>query len=63
MYFCQVRKSSFFCRFGEKFKGEKIDYFFLTHNNATESPLKMMKNVFYFILKAHSVLNIFKFLS
>ena len=29
----------------------------------TESPLKMMKNAFYFILKAIFVLNIFKFLS
>ena len=29
----------------------------------TESPLKMMKNVFYFYLKALFVLNIFKFLS
>ena len=28
-----------------------------------ESPLKMMKNNFYFILKAHLVLKIFKFLS
>ena len=28
-----------------------------------ESPLKMMKNVFYFILKALFVLKIFKFLS
>ena len=30
---------------------------------ATESPLKMMKNTFYFILKALFVLKIFKFLS
>ena len=30
---------------------------------ATESPLKMMKNVFYFISKALFVLKIFKFLS
>ena len=30
---------------------------------ATESPLKMMKNTFYSILKALFVLNIFKFLS
>ena len=30
---------------------------------ATGSPLKMMKNVFYFILKALFVLKIFKFLS
>ena len=29
----------------------------------TESPLKMMKNGFYFILKALFVLNVFKFLS
>ena len=29
----------------------------------TESPLKMMKNAFYFILKALSVLKVFKFLS
>ena len=29
----------------------------------TESPLKMMKNTFYFILKALFVLKIFKFLS
>ena len=28
-----------------------------------ESPLKMMKNAFYFILKAFFVLKIFKFLS
>ena len=30
---------------------------------ATESPLKMMKNAFYFTSKALSVLGIFKFLS
>ena len=30
---------------------------------ATETPLKMMKNVFYFILKALFVLKIFKILS
>ena len=30
---------------------------------ATESPLKMMKNAFYFISKALFVLKIFKFLS
>ena len=30
---------------------------------ASESPLKMMKNVFYFTLKALLVLKIFKFLS
>ena len=30
---------------------------------ATESPLKMMKNTFYFTLKALFVLKIFKFLS
>ena len=30
---------------------------------AIESPLKMMKNVFYFTLKALFVLKIFKFLS
>ena len=30
---------------------------------ATESPLKTMKNAFYFILKALLVLKIFKFLS
>ena len=30
---------------------------------ATESPLKMMKNYFYFTLKSLSVLKIFKFLS
>ena len=30
---------------------------------ATESPLSVMKNVFYFILKALLVLKIFKFLS
>ena len=29
----------------------------------TESPLKMMKNAFYFILKALFVVKIFKFLS
>ena len=31
--------------------------------NFIESPLKMMKNAFYFILKAIFVLKIFKFLS
>ena len=31
--------------------------------DVTESPLKMMKNVFYFILKALFVLKLFKFLS
>ena len=30
---------------------------------ATESPLKVMKNTFYFMLKVHFVLKIFKFLS
>ena len=30
---------------------------------ATENPLKVMKNVFYFTLKALSILKIFKFLS
>ena len=30
---------------------------------ATESPLKMMKHAFYFMLKALYVLKIFKFLS
>ena len=30
---------------------------------ATESPLKMMRNAFYFTSKALSVLKIFKFLS
>ena len=30
---------------------------------ATESPLKMMKNTFYFTLKALFILEIFKFLS
>ena len=30
---------------------------------ATESPLKVMKNAFYFMLKVHFVLKIFKFLS
>ena len=34
---------------------------FFTYFN--ESPLKMMKNVFYFILKAFFVFKIFKFLS
>ena len=29
---------------------------------ATESPLKMMKNDFYFTLKAHFILKIFKIL-
>ena len=28
-----------------------------------QSPIKIMKNTFYFILKAHFVLKIFKFLS
>ena len=28
-----------------------------------ESPLKMMKNAFYFVLKALSIIKIFKFLS
>ena len=35
----------------------------LRQSSATESPLKMMKNAFYFTLKAPLVLNIFKFLS
>ena len=30
---------------------------------ATENPLKMMKDAFYFILKAFFVLKVFKFLS
>ena len=30
---------------------------------ATESPLEMMKNAFYFTSKAHFVLKIFKFMS
>ena len=30
---------------------------------ANENPLKMMKNVFYFTIKAYFVLKIFKFLS
>ena len=34
----------------------------LTQFLATESPLKMMKNAFYFALKTHHVLKIFKFL-
>ena len=34
--------------------------FFISFNN---SPLKMMKNAFYFILKAQFVLKIFAFLS
>ena len=35
----------------------------LIFNCFNESPLKMMKNVFYFILKTLFVLKIFKFLS
>ena len=35
----------------------------LTQFLATESPLKIMKNAFYFALKLHLILNIFKFLS
>ena len=35
----------------------------LTQFLATESPWILMKNAFYFILKASSVLKIFKFLS
>ena len=35
----------------------------LRQSSATESPLKIMKNAFYFTLKAPLVLNIFKFLS
>ena len=35
----------------------------LTQFLATESPLKVMKNVFYFISKALIVLKVFKFLS
>ena len=35
----------------------------LRQSLATESPLKMMKNAFYFTLKALFVLKIFKFLS
>ena len=51
----------------------KVSYFFnqsdshLPKKNCfiyfIESPLKMMKNAFYFILKAFFVLKIFKFLS
>ena len=39
----------------------KKNYFFLISFN--DSPSKMMKNVFYFILKALFALKIFKFLS
>ena len=35
----------------------------LRHFLETESHLKMMKNAFYFTLKAHLVLKVFKFLS
>ena len=35
----------------------------LTQSLATESPLKLMKNAFYFTLKALFVLQIFTFLS
>ena len=35
----------------------------MKHFLITESPLKMMENAFYFILKALFVLKIFKFLS
>ena len=35
---------------------------FRTKSNVIESPLKMMKNAFYFILQALFVLKIFKFL-
>ena len=42
------------------FKGTLID---LRQLLATESPLKMMKNAFHFILKALFALKIFKFLA
>ena len=35
----------------------------LTHILATECPLKMIKNAFYFILRALFILKIFKFMS
>ena len=43
-----------------KFKGALSD---LRKFLAIESPLKMMKNAFYFTSKALFVLNVFKFLS
>ena len=45
---------------GEKIKGALYG---LRQFLATEGPLKMMKNVFHFTLKALFVLKIFKFLS
>ena len=55
------------------FKGFTTKYIFLLKSDPhlpkqivisfTESPLKMIKNAFYFILKALLVLKIFKFLS
>ena len=41
----------------------KAPLFDLTHFLVAETPLKMMKNDFYFMLKALFVLKIFKFLS
>ena len=46
--------------FRSKIKGALLG---LKHFLATENPLKMMKNAFYFTLKALFVLKIFKFLS
>ena len=47
-------------RLGCLFKGALLG---LRQYLATGSPLKMMKNAFYFILKGLFVLKIFKFLS
>ena len=47
-------------RFRNSFKGA---FSGLRQFLATESPLKMMKNAFYFTLKALVVVKIFKFLS
>ena len=41
----------------------KVAFSGLRHFSATESPLKKMKNAFYFTLKSFYVLKIFKFLS
>ena len=57
-YFTQQRESP--AREATVVKGALSD---LRQSLANENPLKMMKNAFYFTLKALFVLKIFKFLS
>ena len=61
----QHQKTSDFLRFSRGIKREQSNShlpkkYFICFN---ESPLKMMKNVFYVILKSHFVLKVFNFLS